>query len=104
VERLNLKKLTEVEDGNSCEIKSRNRLAAVENLDDSEPSAPAVSLFGRSAAALTSHYLPLFSLSMSGFRLVVGWRKLVWGGRAHPRVYLAVTLRYLKKVVYTTVE
>jgi hypothetical protein len=30
---------------------------------------------------------------MSGFRLVVGWRKLVWGGRAHPRVFLAVTLR-----------
>jgi len=36
MERLNLKKLTEVEVGNSYEIKSRNRLAAVQNLDDSE--------------------------------------------------------------------
>jgi len=36
MERLNFKKLTEVEFDNSYQIKSRNRFAAVENLDDSE--------------------------------------------------------------------
>jgi hypothetical protein len=46
-------------------------------------------MFDRFAAILMSYFLPLFSLSMSGFRLVVGCRKLVWGGRAHPRVFLA---------------
>jgi len=36
MERLNLKKLTEVEFDNSYQIKSRNRFATVENLNDSE--------------------------------------------------------------------
>jgi len=36
MERLNLKKLTEVEVGNSYQIQSRNRFAGVENLDNSE--------------------------------------------------------------------